>query len=220
MCIRDRYGIEEASQSGLNQVVIVTGRGKTAIEDHFDVSFELEQLLERRNKLDLLREVRAISDLIDVAYVRQKEALGLGHAVLRTKELVGPEPFAVVLSDDVIKSKVPCLAQLLRIYEYFGESVLALMEVPEDQIGAYGVVEAEPDVYKRQVEGLSAAPFRGQRVGDGGAAAQGDVLAGETAVGGQVEDFQTMHAPVVVAVTAVRRESTRTKCPPLVGYTA
>ncbi|MGD0001693.1 MAG: sugar phosphate nucleotidyltransferase, partial [Bryobacteraceae bacterium] len=110
-----QYGIEEASHSGLNQIVIVTGRGKTAIEDHFDVSFELEQLLERRNKLDLLREVRAISDLIDVAYVRQKEALGLGHAVLRTKELVGPEPFAVVLSDDVIKSKVPCLAQLLRI---------------------------------------------------------------------------------------------------------
>ena len=151
-----QYGIEEASQSGLNQIVIVTGRGKTAIEDHFDVSFELEHLLERRNKLDLLAEVRAISDLIDVAYVRQKEALGLGHAVLRAKDLVGPEPFAVVLSDDVIKSKVPCLAQLLRIYEYFGESVLALMEVPEDQIGAYGVVEAEP----ASIEGSDTRLFR------------------------------------------------------------
>ena len=125
-----QYGIEEASQSGLNQIVIVTGRGKTAIEDHFDVSFELEHLLESRNKLDLVAEVRAISDMIDVAYVRQKEALGLGHAVLRARDLIGPEPFAVVLSDDVIKSTVPCLAQLLRIYEYFGASVLALMEVP------------------------------------------------------------------------------------------
>ena len=151
-----QYGIEEASQSGLSQVVIVTGRGKTAIEDHFDVSFELEQLLERRNKLELLAEVRAISGMIDVAYVRQKEALGLGHAVLRAKDLVGPEPFAVVLSDDVIKSNVPCLAQLLRIYEYFGESVLALMEVPEDQIGAYGVVEAEP----ASIEGSDTRLYR------------------------------------------------------------
>ena len=91
-----QYGIEESIASGLNQIVIVTGRGKAAIEDHFDVSFELENLLEKRGKLDILAELRAISDMIDVAYVRQKEALGLGHAVLRAKELVGPEPFAVV----------------------------------------------------------------------------------------------------------------------------
>lgn len=139
-----QYGIEESIASGLNQIVIITGRGKAAIEDHFDVSFELENLLEKRGKLDILAELRAISDMIDVAYVRQKEALGLGHAVLRAKELVGPEPFAVVLSDDVIKSEVPCLQQLIRVYEYFGASVLALMEVPHDQIGAYGVVDAEP----------------------------------------------------------------------------
>jgi UTP--glucose-1-phosphate uridylyltransferase len=139
-----QYGIEESIASGLNQIVIITGRGKAAIEDHFDVSFELENLLEKRGKLDILAELRAISDMIDVAYVRQKEALGLGHAVLRAKELVGPEPFAVVLSDDVIKSEVPCLQQLIRVYEYFGASVLALMEVPHDHIGAYGVVDAEP----------------------------------------------------------------------------
>jgi len=139
-----QYGIEESIQSGLNQIVIVTGRGKAAIEDHFDVSFELENLLEKRKKLDILAQLREISDMIDVAYVRQKEALGLGHAVLRAKELVGPEPFGVVLSDDVIKAETPCLRQLIRIYEYFGSSVLALMEVPHDQIGAYGVVDAEP----------------------------------------------------------------------------
>lgn len=139
-----QYGIEESIAAGLNQIVIVTGRGKAAIEDHFDVSFELENLLEKRKKFSVLAELRAISDMIDVAYVRQKEALGLGHAVLRAKELIGPEPFAVVLSDDVIKSDIPCLQQLIRVYDYFGASVLALMEVPNDQIGAYGVVDAEP----------------------------------------------------------------------------
>jgi len=146
-----QYGIEESIASGLNQIVIVTGRGKAAIEDHFDVSFELENLLEKRGKFDILAELRAISDMIDVAYVRQKEALGLGHAVLRAKELVGPEPFAVVLSDDVIRSEVPCLRQLIRVFEYFGSSVLALMEVPHDQIGAYGVVDAEPAEFNGSV---------------------------------------------------------------------
>jgi UTP--glucose-1-phosphate uridylyltransferase len=139
-----QYGIEEAVQSGMHNILIVTGRGKTAIEDHFDVSFELEHLLESRNKTELLDAVHAISDIIDVAYVRQKEALGLGHAVLRAKELVGHEPFAVVLSDDVIYSEVPCLRQLLDVYEFYGASVVALMEVPKDQISAYGVVDAEP----------------------------------------------------------------------------
>ena len=139
-----QYGIEEAIHSGIHNIVIVTGRGKTAIEDHFDVSFELEHLLESRGKLETLEAVRSVSDMIDVAYVRQKEALGLGHAVLRAKDLVGPEPFAVVLSDDVIDAPVPCLRQLEDIYEYFGCSVLALMEVPRESISAYGVVDAEP----------------------------------------------------------------------------
>jgi UTP--glucose-1-phosphate uridylyltransferase len=136
-------GVEEAIHSGVQNIIIVTGRGKTAIEDHFDVSFELEHLLETRNKKDLLATVRAISD-INVSYVRQKEALGLGHAVLRARELVGDEPFAVILSDDVIDAEVPALRQLLDVYEFYGAPVLALMEVPKDSISAYGVVDAEP----------------------------------------------------------------------------
>ena len=139
-----QYGVEEAMHSGISNIIIVTGRGKTAIEDHFDVSFELENLLETRNKKDLLAQVRNVSDMMNVAYVRQKEALGLGHAVLRARELVGPEPFAVVLSDDVIDAEIPCLRQLLDIYDFYGSSVLALMEVPPENISAYGVVDADP----------------------------------------------------------------------------
>src|SRR5687768_648322 len=138
-----QYGVEEAIHSGIQNIVIVTGRGKTAIEDHFDVSFELEHLLESRSKKELLASVRGISDMINIAYVRQKEALGLGHAVLRSRELVGPEPFAVVLSDDVIDADIPCLRQLLDVYEFYGASVVALMEVPKESISAYGVVDAE-----------------------------------------------------------------------------
>ncbi len=138
-----QYGVEEAMHSGIQNIIIVTGRGKSSIEDHFDVSFELEQLLESKNKTEMLSMVRSISDMIDVSYVRQKEALGLGHAILRAKELVGNEPFAAVLSDDIISSEIPCIRQLLDIYEFYGASVLALMEVPKDQISAYGVVDAE-----------------------------------------------------------------------------
>jgi UTP--glucose-1-phosphate uridylyltransferase len=139
-----QYGVEEAIHSGIQNMIIVTGRGKTAIEDHFDVSFELEQLLESRGKKDLLSAVRSVSDMIDVAYIRQKEALGLGHAVLRAKDLVGPESFAVVLSDDVIAAETPCLRQLLDIHEFFAAPVLAVMEVPRESLQSYGVVDAEP----------------------------------------------------------------------------
>ncbi|MCZ2150777.1 MAG: UTP--glucose-1-phosphate uridylyltransferase GalU [Bryobacterales bacterium] len=139
-----QYGVEEAIHSGIHNIIIVTGRGKSAIEDHFDVSFELEHLLETRGKRDLLASVRGISDMIDVSYIRQKEALGLGHAVLRAKELVGPESFAVVLSDDIIDAETPCLRQLLDIHEFYGSSVLALMEVDGPEISAYGVVDADP----------------------------------------------------------------------------
>jgi UTP--glucose-1-phosphate uridylyltransferase len=144
-----QYGVEEAIHSGIQNIVIVTGRGKSAIEDHFDVSFELEQQLEARGKKDprardMLAIVRGISDMINVAYVRQKEALGLGHAVLRAKELVGGEPFAVVLADDLIESETPCLRQLLDVYGFFGAPVLAVMEVPRESIPAYGCIDAEP----------------------------------------------------------------------------
>src|ERR1022692_4829032 len=138
-----QYGVEEAVHSGIQNIIIVTGRGKTAIvtgrgktaiEDHFDVSFELENLLEMRGKKELLAIVRGISDMIDVSYVRQKEALGLGHAVLRASALVGQEPFAVVLADDVIEAATPCLRQLLDIYSFFSGPVLAVMEVPRESI--------------------------------------------------------------------------------------
>ena len=139
-----QYGVEEAIQSGIQNIVIITGRGKSSIEDHFDVSFELENTLERNNKKELLAVVRNVSDMIDIAYVRQKEALGLGHAVLRARDFVGHEPFAVILSDDVIDAEVPSLRQLLDIYEFYGAPVVALMEVPPENISAYGVVDADP----------------------------------------------------------------------------
>jgi UTP--glucose-1-phosphate uridylyltransferase len=139
-----QYGVEEALHSGVQNIIIVTGRGKSAIEDHFDVSFELEYLLESRGKKDLLSIVRNVSDMISVAYVRQKEALGLGHAVLRSAELVGDEPFAVVLADDVIDAETPALRQLIDVQSFFCAPVLAVMEVPPENISAYGVVDAEP----------------------------------------------------------------------------
>src|SRR5690242_1642191 len=139
-----QYGVEEALHSGVQNIIIVTGRGKTAIEDHFDVSFELEYLLESRQKKDLLGIVRGISDMINVSYIRQKEALGLGHAVLRAWELVGDEPFAVILADDVIEAETPALRQLLDIHDFFGASVIAVMEVPRESISAYGSIDAEP----------------------------------------------------------------------------
>lgn len=139
-----QYGVEEAIHSGIQNIIIVTGRGKSAIEDHFDVSFELERVLEEKGKKDLLSIVRNVSDMINVAYVRQKEAQGLGHAILRARELVGSEPFAAVLSDDVIDSEIPAIRQLLDVYEFYGAPVVALMEVQGNAISAYGAVDAEP----------------------------------------------------------------------------
>lgn len=139
-----QYGVEEAMASGCDQIIIVTGRGKTAIEDHFDVSYELEKMLEERKKTDLLAIVRGISDMIHMAYVRQKEAMGLGHAVLMAKELVGNEPFAVILADDIVDSDVPCLKQMIDIYNQTGASVLATETVNGPAISSYGVLDAKP----------------------------------------------------------------------------
>ncbi len=139
-----QYGVEEAMQSGCDQIIMVTGRGKSAIEDHFDVSYELEKMLEERGKTDLLRIVQQISDMIHIAYVRQKEALGLGHAVLMSAELVGDEPFAVILPDDVIDAPVPCLKQMIDIYNETGSSVLAIQVIDGPAISSYGVLDAKP----------------------------------------------------------------------------
>jgi UTP--glucose-1-phosphate uridylyltransferase len=139
-----QYGVEEAVASGCDQIIIVTGRGKTAIEDHFDVSYELEKQLEEKNKLELLAMVRRISDMIHISYTRQKEALGLGHAVLVAKDLVGNEPFAVLLADDVVDAETPCLKQMIDVFEETQCSVIATQVVEGKVISAYGVLDATP----------------------------------------------------------------------------
>ena len=136
-----QYAVEEAVASGLENLVIVTGRGKNAIEDHFDVSFELERILEDRGKSELLSLVRAVSDMVHIAYVRQKEALGLGHAILMTRDLMQGEPFAVLLGDDIIDAEVPCIAQMIEVYEKYHGSVVAIMEVPREEVSRYGIVD-------------------------------------------------------------------------------
>jgi len=138
-----QYGVEEALAAGCDQIIIITGRGKQAIEDHFDVSYELEKMLEERGKTELLKIVRGISDMIHVSYVRQKEALGLGHAVLMARELIGDEPFAVLLADDVIDAEVPCLKQLIDVFEKTHCSVLATQVIDGPAISAYGVLKAK-----------------------------------------------------------------------------
>ena len=139
-----QYGVEEAMAAGCDQIIIITGRGKTAIEDHFDTSYELEKMLEERGKTELLAVVRQISDMMHVAYVRQKEALGLGHAVLMARELVGNEPFAVLLADDVIDAKRPVLKQMIEVFEETQSSVIAAMEINGPAISSYGVLDAKP----------------------------------------------------------------------------
>jgi len=140
-----QYGVEEAVASGVDNIILVTGRGKSAIEDHFDVSVELEAFLEARGKTELLAEIRKVSNLINFAYVRQGEPLGLGHAVLVTRSLVGDEPFAVILGDDVIDADPPALRQLVDVFDRVQGPVLAVERVPESQVSSYGIVEiAEP----------------------------------------------------------------------------
>jgi UTP--glucose-1-phosphate uridylyltransferase len=135
-----QYGVEEAVASGVDNIVIVTGRGKNAIEDHFDLNVELESFLEQRGKTDQLAEIRKISQLIKLAYVRQGEPLGLGHAVLVTRSLIGDEPFAVILGDDVIDADPPALKQLIDVYHRVKGPVLAVERVPPEDVSSYGVV--------------------------------------------------------------------------------
>ena len=135
-----QYGVEEAVASGVDNIILVTGRGKNAIEDHFDVSVELETFLEARGKHEMLAEVRKISNLINFSYVRQGEPLGLGHAVLVTRNLVGDEPFAVILSDDVIDADPPALKQMIDVFSRVDGPVLCVERVPRDQISSYGVI--------------------------------------------------------------------------------
>jgi UTP--glucose-1-phosphate uridylyltransferase len=139
-----QYTVEEALASGIDDVIMVTGRGKRAIEDHFDVAVELEKLLEERGEEETLKEVREISEMVSLFYVRQKEPLGLGHAVLCARDVVGEEDFAVVLGDDIIYSETPCLRQLMNVHQEFGCSILCVTRVPEEEISDYGVISYEP----------------------------------------------------------------------------
>jgi UTP--glucose-1-phosphate uridylyltransferase len=140
-----QYGVEEAVASGISNIILVTGRGKNAIEDHFDVSVELESFLEARGKRDQLAEVRKISNMINFAYVRQGEPLGLGHAVLVARELVGDEPFAVILGDDVIDAAPPAMKQLIDVFQRVGGPVLAVERVAPDEVSSYGVIDVAAD---------------------------------------------------------------------------
>jgi UTP--glucose-1-phosphate uridylyltransferase len=161
-----QYGVEEAVASGVDNIILVTGRGKNAIEDHFDVSVELETFLEARGKSSQLEEIRKISNLINFAYVRQGEPLGLGHAVLVTRELVGNEPFAVILADDVIDAEPPAVKQLVDVFDRLDGPVLAVERVPQEDISNYGVIAIDenasahlgPGVY--QVKDLVEKPRR------------------------------------------------------------
>jgi UTP--glucose-1-phosphate uridylyltransferase len=140
-----QYGVEEAVAAGIEQIIIVTSTHKGAIEDHFDLNYELEKVLEEKGEIEKLRQVRAITDLAQLAYVRQKEQLGLGHAILMAKDLIGHEPFAVILPDDVVVADRPCIGQLIHAYEQTHSSVVAVTEVPAEDVSRYGIVAAEID---------------------------------------------------------------------------
>jgi UTP--glucose-1-phosphate uridylyltransferase len=162
-----QYGVEEAVESGVDNIILVTGRGKNAIEDHFDVSVELETFLEARGKKELLAEIRKISNLINFSYVRQGEPLGLGHAVLVTRPLVGDEPFAVILGDDVIDAKPPALRQMIDVFQEVQGPVLAIERVPREDVSSYGIIDAEevrPGVYR--IRDLVEKPPRNEAPSD------------------------------------------------------
>ncbi|EZH66369.1 UTP--glucose-1-phosphate uridylyltransferase [Bacillaceae bacterium JMAK1] len=138
-----QYIVEEAIESGIEDILIISGRGKRAIEDHFDVSYELEQTLERTGKYDRLEEVKKISNMASIHYVRQKEPRGLGHAIACARTFIGDEPFAVMLGDDIVRSNTPCLQQLMEIYEEQERSVLGVQQVPDHKVSSYGIVSSE-----------------------------------------------------------------------------
>lgn len=136
-----QYIIEEAVASGIEEVIIVTGRGKRSIEDHFDKSYELEDTLLKKNKLAELEEIQRISNLVKIYYIRQQEPMGLGHAVLCAKSFIGAEPFAVMLGDDIVVSETPCLKQLTDVYDFYNSSVVAVQSVLREDVNKYGIIK-------------------------------------------------------------------------------
>jgi len=146
-----QYAVEEAVASGIESILIITGREKSSIENHFDISFELEQVLREKGKNDLFEQVRAISDIVNISYTRQKQALGLGHAIYQAKDFVGDEPFAALLADDVVDAEKPALRQMIDVYEKYEAPVIATMQVAGEAISRFGVIDAdevEPGVFK------------------------------------------------------------------------
>lgn len=146
-----QYGVEEAVASGIDSILIITGRDKSAIENHFDISYELEETLKERGKDKVFEEVRSVAEIARIAYTRQKQALGLGHAIYQAKDYVGDEPFAAVLADDIVDSEVPALRQMIDVYEKYDAPVIATMQVAGEAISRFGVIDAEevePGVYR------------------------------------------------------------------------
>lgn len=152
------YGVQEALQSGITDIIFITGRGKHALEDYFDYSYELEHTLEKAGKKELLKEVKSISEMADVVYVRQKEALGLGHAILKAKDIVGNEPFAIILPDVLVDSEVPCLKQCIDVYNRTGKSILAVKEVPKEKVSSYGIVDPVSEGKEFKLKGMVEKP--------------------------------------------------------------
>ena len=149
-----QYIIEEAVEAGIEDILIITGRSKRAIEDHFDYSPELERELEKKGKLDVLENLRKISDMVNIQYIRQKEPRGLGHAVYCAHSFINDEPFAVLLGDDVAVCKQPAIGQLMDVYDAYHASVLGVSTVPEELVSSYGIVAPDPD-FKSDMKGLS-----------------------------------------------------------------
>ncbi len=146
-----QYSVEEAVACGIESILIITGRDKSAIENHFDISFELENLLKEKGKEEMFEQVRAISEIARISYTRQKQALGLGHAILQAKDFVGNEPFAVLLADDVVDAETPALGQMIKVFEKYNAPVIATMRIEGEAISRFGVIDAdevEPNVFK------------------------------------------------------------------------
>ncbi|MFB6468133.1 UTP--glucose-1-phosphate uridylyltransferase GalU [Cytobacillus sp. Hz8] len=136
-----QYIIEEAIHSGIEDIIVVTGKGKRAIEDHFDYDFELEHMLMEKRKFELLERVRAVSEMVNIHYIRQKKPIGVGHAIWCARKFIGDEPFAVLLGDDIVESKVPCIKQLMEVYEKTGSTVVGVKHVPFSEISRYGIID-------------------------------------------------------------------------------
>jgi len=138
-----QYIVEEAVKAGITDIIIISGRGKRAIEDHFDKSYELEDILSKKNKSELLKIVKNISEMANIYYVRQKEPKGLGHAILCAKSFIGNEPFAIMLGDDVVESTIPCIGQLIKVFDKYQKTIIGVQEVKKEKVSDYGIVDCE-----------------------------------------------------------------------------